>query len=303
METLRRELALLLGGEPAEIRSVAGGDIGQGFRIAMDGGEILFAKSYSQSSLRAGRSGTRAAKTVAAEMVAAEAQGLAWLAEASAIRVPEVLAVSDSAAEFALLVMEWIEPGDPVGRTDEDLGRGLARLHASGAPGFGLGLANFIGWLPQSNEPAESWADFYRDRRLAPLLDRARDAGLLSGDLEALADQVLDRLPDLVGPAEPPARLHGDLWGGNWLIGSAGEPVLIDPAVYGGHREIDLAMMRLFGGFSDRVFAAYAEAAPLAEGHAERVPLHQLYPLLVHLNLFGSGYASSVEQALRAYVR
>ena len=110
------------------------------------------------------------------------------------------------------------------------------------------------------------------------------------------------RLPELCGPAEPPARLHGDLWGGNAIADEHGEPVLIDPAVYGGHREIDLAMMRLFGGFGARCFAAYDEAYPLADGHAERVALYQLYPLLVHVNLFGGGYVASVERVLQQLV-
>ena len=109
------------------------------------------------------------------------------------------------------------------------------------------------------------------------------------------------RLPELLGPAEPPARLHGDLWGGNLHTGEGGEPVLIDPAVYGGHREVDLAMMRLFGGFGERVFDAYAEVHPLAPGSAERVSLYQLYPLLVHVNLFGGGYASQVEQIVSSF--
>ena len=135
-----------------------------------------------------------------------------------------------------------------------------------------------------------------------PLLDRARTQGLLGASLDGLASRLLARLDELVGPAEPPSRLHGDLWAGNWLCDTAGEPVLIDPAVYGGHREMDLAMMKLFGGFSPRVFDAYAEAAPLAPDWQERVPLYQLYPLLVHLNLFGTSYASGLERAIRGYL-
>jgi fructosamine-3-kinase len=111
-------------------------------------------------------------------------------------------------------------------------------------------------------------------------------------------ERLFAALPDLAGPDEPPARLHGDLWGGNLLVDDAGAPCLIDPAVYGGHREIDLAMMRLFGGFGPRVFAAYDEAWPLAPGHEERVGLYQLYPLMVHVNLFGGGYVGSVESSL-----
>jgi fructosamine-3-kinase len=115
-------------------------------------------------------------------------------------------------------------------------------------------------------------------------------------------DALFGCLTERVGPDEPPARLHGDLWGGNLHVDEEGRPCLIDPAVYGGHREMDLAMMRLFGGFSPRVFAAYHEAYPLAPGWEDRVPLYQLYPLMVHVNLFGRGYVGSVEGALRQVV-
>jgi fructosamine-3-kinase len=111
-------------------------------------------------------------------------------------------------------------------------------------------------------------------------------------------EQLLPRLEELVGPPEPPARLHGDLWGGNAMVDERGQPCLIDPAVHGGHRELDLGMMRLFGGFSPRVFAAYEEAFPLAPDSEARVPLYQLYFLMVHVNLFGGSYVGSVESAL-----
>jgi fructosamine-3-kinase len=288
---IREELVRLLGREPEAMSPLSGGDIGRGFKIELPGGEILFAKTYA-----GGRTPEQGS-----EMVAAEARGLAWLAEADAIRVPQVRAVS-AAGETGdpVLVLEWIEPGQPAPGTDEALGRGLARLHAHGAPGFGLEADNFIGWLPQSNRTAESWACFYAEQRICPLLERTRREGLLPGGVDAEVSRLVERMPELVGPEEPPARLHGDLWGGNWLCAANGDPVLIDPAVYGGHREIDLAMMKLFGGFSARVFDAYREASPLAEGYEQRVPLYQLYPLLIHLALFGNSYAGQVQSAIRA---
>jgi fructosamine-3-kinase len=289
MQEIRAELERLLGGAPTELRPVGGGDIGDSFQARTQRGAAVFVKSYGGPE--------------AAGMVAAEARGLAWLAEAGALRVPEVVAVTEPGpSETALLVLEWIDPGPPGPATDEWLGRGLARLHDTGAPAFGFDADNFIGRLPQSNEASPTWAAFYRDRRLGPLVERARDRGLMPPDVDRLASKLLDRLEEWVGPDETPDRLHGDLWGGNWLCAEGGEPVLIDPAVYGGHREIDLAMMRLFGGFSERVFAAYAEATELAAGAQGRVPLYQLCPLLVHLNLFGSSYLASVERALRRYV-
>jgi fructosamine-3-kinase len=157
---------------------------------------------------------------------------------------------------------------------------------------------NFLATLEQGNAPQPTWHEFYASRRLMPLAIQARMRELLDVATMRAIERVCDRMASLCGPPEPPSRLHGDLWGGNAIVASDGAPVLIDPAVYGGHREVDLAMMRLFGGFGPRVFAAYDEAHPLAPGHEERVPLYQLYPLLAHVCLFGSSYAGAVKRAL-----
>ena len=204
----------------------------------------------------------------------AEAHGLDWL-RAGPLRVPRVLEASDQ------LVLEWLELR---GRPDPAaLGRGLAQLHRLGAPGFGLDRDNFIATLPQDNTPTADWPTFYVERRLRPLcegLDRELD------------DLLADR--DRFGPPELPARVHGDLWWGN--VGGPA-PTIFDPAVYGGHREIDLAMLALFGPLPDALIGAYEEVYPLADGWRERLALHQLYPLAVHARLFGGGYAARV----RAY--
>src|SRR5690606_10638640 len=162
---------------------------------------------------------------------------------------------------------------------------GLAALHRSGAPSFGWERDGYVGDLPQPNGERDSWAAFYRERRLEPLARRAIDRGLLPPDASGAFERLFDRLDELVGPPEPPARRHGALWAGNRVVGADGRSWLVDPAPYGGHREVDLAMMRLFGGFGDAAFAAYDEVHPLADGHADRVALHQLYPLLVHVTL------------------
>jgi protein-ribulosamine 3-kinase len=228
-------------------------------------------------------------------MFATEASGLAWLAQARALRVPEVITQGED-----FLVLEHIASGPRRPGYDEILGRGMAALHRAGAPDFGLDHDNFIGRLPQVNRPLPraTWAEFYRERRLLPQLRLAVEGHHASTAMREGFDRLLPRLEDLVGPPEPPARLHGDLWGGNAMADEQGLPCLIDPAVYGGHREVDLAMMRLFGGFSARVFAAYEEAFPLPPSSATRVPLYQLYFLMVHVNLFGGSYVTSVEHAL-----
>jgi fructosamine-3-kinase len=276
-----------LGSTVTGTRAVAGGDINEAHELTLADGRVVFAKTNREAD---------------AAMFPAEARGLGWLAEAGALRVPRVLAVSGPDDGAAFLVLERIVSGRRRPDFDERLGRGLAALHGRGAPAFGLDHDNFIGRLPQANGPMPGWPAFYRARRLEPQLRRAVDAGVASPALRRGCERLFAVLEQRVGPAEPPARLHGDLWGGNLLVDDAGEPCLIDPAVHGGHREVDLAMMRLFGGFSARAFAAYQEAAPLADGHQDRVPLYQLYFLLVHVNLFGHSYLSSAERALAALV-
>ena len=282
---LRAALERTLGVEVARAKSLGGGSINEAFEVSLADGESLFVKTHPRPP---------------AGMFETEARGLAWLAEADAIRVPRVLAVSESDPAFRAL--ELLRPARRHAAFDEELGRSLAALHAYGAASFGLDYDNFIGRLAQSNTPADGWASFYWAERLEPQLRLAVDRGLISNRTRTRFDGLLRALPELLGPEEPPARLHGDLWGGNLHGDELGAPCLIDPAVYGGHREMDLAMMRLFGGFGPRVFSAYGEALPLEPGAAERVELYQLYPLLVHVNLFGGSYVASVERALSSYV-
>lgn len=203
-----------------------------------------------------------------------EAAGLRWLAEAGA-RVPRI--VRDSADE---LVLERIEVGRLDAGGEEELGRMLATMHAAGAARFGTLPADgrfFVGACELPSPEGDDWNDYYLRHRCLPL---ARRVGL---EREVAAVVV-------AAPAEPPARLHGDLWSGNVLADRAGRPWLVDPAAYGGHREMDLAMLDLFGRIPARTAAAYDEVAPLAEGWRERIGLWQLFPLLVHADLFGGGY-------------
>jgi fructosamine-3-kinase len=227
-------------------------------------------------------------------MVDAEEHGLAFLRGHSALRVPSVLA---RGPDFLVLESLELRPFD--GASAESFGRALADLHRSGAPSFGLDRDNFIGLTEQRNTPRAGWADFYRDERIVAV---ARRCDLDSG-VRALVDTVAERMTELVGAAEPPSRLHGDLWSGNACADAQGRPCVFDPAVSGGSRELDLAMMRLFGGFSRRTFGAYEESFPLLPGHAERVALYQLYFLLVHVAIFGDGYVAQTEQCLRAILR
>jgi fructosamine-3-kinase len=288
MASLEDKIAALVGERTVRVEAVAGGDINNAFAVTLASGRRLFVKTH---------------RSPLTEVFVREAEGLAWLAEANALRVPGVVAASEVDARGpACLVLEYIARGSPGASYDETLGRGLAALHRFGATGFGHERANYLATLPQDNTSSADWPAFYAERRLSPLTDRAVARGLLPASVAARLQRLCEQMNEFTGDAEPPARLHGDLWGGNALAADSGEPVIFDPAVYGGHREIDLAMMRLFGGFSRRVFDAYRESYPLTPGHEDRVALYQLYPLLAHVNLFGGGYVSQLDQALSVYV-
>ncbi len=252
------------------------------FAVRLDGGARVFAKTHPSAP---------------PGFFTTEAAGLAWLREPDAVPVPEVLAVSD---DPPLLILEWIEPGRAGRSTEADFGRALAALHAAGAPSFGREDRRTTGSRRLPNEPCDSWAAFYAENRLLPLARLAADGDALPRRAIRELERVAHRLDALGGPPEPPARLHGDLWAGNRLVGAGGVSWLIDPAAHGGHREFDLAMMRLFGGFGPDCFDAYAEAAPLPAGWAERIPLHQLAPLAVHAIKFGGGYVGATQRALDA---
>ena len=284
VEEVFEHIAIELDASIARATSVHGGDVAVSFRLDLDDGRRVFAKTHASAP---------------ANHFSTEAAGLAWIREASAIAVPAVLAVSD---DPPFLVLEWIEEGGAVADTEVSLGRGLASLHRIGAPSFGREDRRSTGSRGLPNEPCRTWAEFYATQRLLPLARLAKDGLALEDrairDLEAVAG----RLPELGGDPEPPARLHGDLWAGNRLVGTDGRNWLIDPAAHSSHREFDLAMMRLFGGFGADCFAAYEEDFPLGEGWQDRVALHQLAPLVVHAIKFGSGYPAAVDRALAGYV-
>jgi len=289
---------------------VAGGYINDAFRVTLADGSDAFVKTRGDA--------------VDGEY-AAEAAGLAWLAAAGALRVPRALELGGR-----YLALEWIDTA-PEGAlapgAAEELGRALAVTHLAGAPCFGLphgwgerpwehAGAPAVAWradradeppparfgaISLSNEPAAEWPEFYAERRLLPLARAAAARGALSAGALAAVERVCGRLGELCGAPEPPARLHGDLWGGNVLVGRDGHAWVIDPSTYGGHREVDLAMLRLFGGVPARVLAAYHEQAPLADGWEQRVELYQLLPLLLHAALFAGAYGAAAERAARRY--
>jgi fructosamine-3-kinase len=258
---------------------VGGGCISRTLRLTLaDGGRVFLKIAESHDPA----------------LLAAEAASLELLRATGTVRVPAVLAQQDD-----LLLLEWLEPGTGDPAAWAGLGRALAALHRSRGAWGGV-PDNFIGALPQSNAPAEDWASFWAARRLEPQL-RLAGAHLGPEDRRRFA-ALLPRLPDLlgVGEAEGPSLLHGDLWSGNVHLLASGGAALVDPASCYGHREVDLAMAELFGGFAPAFRAAYEEAWPLAADWPRRRAVYQLYYLLVHVNLFGSGYLTRTRETLRA---
>jgi fructosamine-3-kinase len=269
-----------------EIRRSGGGDINEAWHLTLADGRDAFVKT---------RTGARAGE------YATEAFGLRWLSEPGALRVPSVLEVGED-----YLALEWIESGRLDAAGAEELGQGLAAIHMAGSPCFGdprprLAEPTRFGSLALPNEAAPDWPCFFVERRLRPLARIAVEQGWLTAAGASALQRVCERASGLAGPVEPPARLHGDLWSGNVMADVHGRPLLIDPAVYGGHREVDLAMLRLFGAPSERVFDAYHEVFPLASGWQERVELWQLPPMLVHGVLFGGGYREAAQRMAVRY--
>ncbi|MCC5951764.1 MAG: fructosamine kinase family protein [Acidimicrobiia bacterium] len=283
-------VSTVLGVQTRVATPVHGGDIAAAFRVDTSDGP-LFAKATTVS--------TDDVHGPRPDRAAVEAADLRWLTEAGALRIPAVLG-HGRFGDRSVLLLEWIDQGTPGADHDARLGTGLAALHAAGAESFGSTRPGGFGSLALSNEPCGTWAEFFAARRLLPLVRTAEERGLLSRSDLAAAEAIAEGLADpaIGGPSAAPARVHGDLWAGNALVDDRGRPVLIDPAAHGAHREVDLAMMQLFGGFSSRVFAAYDEASPLADGWQRRCRLWQIAPLCVHALLFGGSYVEATAARL-----
>ena len=282
-------LELLTGAAVRELRAAGSQFRWSYYRAVLADGRAVFAKVAA-----AGLGG----------VFDAEARSLRWLGEAGAVGVPGVLGWDD-----ATLVVSVVPTGRADAAAAERFGRELARLHGAGAPRFGAPWPGFIASLSLPNDqpaPASAaagpgtWPDWYRACRVLPYLRLAVDAGALTRADASVIESAAARAADVAGPGEPPSRIHGDLWTGN-VLWSGGSGWLIDPAAHGGHRETDLAMLALFGApYLDRILGAYAGQAPLAPGWRQRVPLHQLHPLLVHVVLFGAAYREEALAAARA---
>ncbi len=233
------------------------------------------------------------------QMFEKEAKGLNLLAKTKVITVPEVIGFGEDEND-AFLVLNYLKSSTKVSDFWNRFGEQLAALHRHTNRLFGLNHDNYIGSLPQRNRQHNNWPDFFREERLEPMVAMAFNNSRMDRSMIRQFENFYNRLENLF-PVEPPAFIHGDLWGGNFMVGHNGEPVIIDPAVYYGHREMDLGMSQLFGGFDRQFYDAYHRAYPLEPGWRERFDFCNLYPLMVHVNLFGGGYANSVKSILKQF--
>ncbi len=280
--------------EIREVSPVGGGCINETVKVTLESGPSFFVKQ-NRLDLR--------------DMFEKEALGLGLLAEAAEktaasgekLRIPGVHGITDDHdSGHVFLILSFVDEGRSAGDFDYRFGRSLARLHRQSAPQFGLDHDNYIGRLPQKNEYRDDWPAFFAECRLEPQFEMAQNSGHFSGALQKSLDRLCSSLPELM-PVEPPALLHGDLWGGNYLCDSDNQPVLVDPAVFYGHREAELAFTTLFGGFGNGFYKGYEQEFPLEPGFSQRRDIYNLYPLLVHVNLFGGMYVSQTESILHRF--
>lgn len=233
-------------------------------------------------------------------MFASEAKGLQLLRGTKAIRIPEVV-LTGEVETFQYIVLEFIEQARPLKNYWTTLGEELSALHRNTAENFGLDFDNYIGSLPQRNANSKNWISFFIEERLRPQVELAVNSRKLRSDTAKHFEILYNKLSDLL-PEERPSLLHGDLWSGNLIVDESGSPCLIDPAVYFGNREAEIAFTKLFGGFSNEFYDSYHSNFPLPTDFESRINVYNLYPLLVHVNLFGGSYAGQVVSILRNYV-
>ena len=232
-------------------------------------------------------------------MFNAEAKGLETIKKTRTISVPEVVLQDDFENE-SFLILEWIDNKRPTAKGSASLGEQLARMHQHTANQFGVVTDNYMGSLTQSNRSHQSWSEFFVEERLKPMVQIARHNKWISSSYVDKFDRLYERLPGLF-EEEKPSLIHGDLWSGNFMCDGNSRPVLIDPAVYFGHRAIDLAMTTLFGGFDKSFYEAYRYHFPLPNNYLEQWDVSNLYPLLIHLNLFGSSYLHDIAVILKKF--
>lgn len=282
---LQKKLQQLTGKrEPLQLHPVGGGSINETYRICY-GEDRFFCKINSATKFP--------------QLFSRERAGLNRLGAVNKIKTPTVKDCFEEEG-YQFLFMEWIDQGPQTNDFWTQFGEQLAALHRVKSETCGLDEDNYMGSVPQKNQRVKDWCSFFSDYRLTPMINRCAKAALLSSNDQFLFEKLASKLSNIFDE-EKPSLLHGDLWSGNFLCNANAQPVLIDPAVYYGHRSMDLAMTTLFGGFRQPFYEAYHYHYLLPKNHEEQWAVCNLYPLLIHLYLFGSGYLSSIRNTLHKF--
>jgi fructosamine-3-kinase len=268
-----------------KFQPIGGGSINQTYRIDLQNNSY-FCKINSATKFP--------------QLFEKECQGLQLIKKQAVIKVPEIIHCFQS-FDQQVLILEWITPGNRDKRFWERFGKQLAALHQNSYDYFGLDTNNYMGSVVQLNEPSNNWLSFFTEKRLRLLISRCFDKGVLTPAHIDLFDRLIVKLPEIFDAKQTPVLVHGDLWSGNFMCNQASDPVLIDPAVYYGHPSVDLGMSTLFGGFDQKFYDSYQYYNPFPLNHREQWEVCNLYPLLIHLLLFGSSYLRQIEQTLHKY--
>lgn len=285
-DSLQREIADKLDASIESATRVSGGSINEAAKLDIEKIGPAFLKWN---------------RTADPDMFEKEVTGLKLLRDAeTGLRVPDVILQGTVDGNTGYLLLEFIEDGRPGNQSAQEFGEQLAALHDHRGDSYGLDEDNYIGRLPQSNNRHNDWTNFFIDERMEPQLRMAMESGKFRSSITGAFNNMYRELDDIF-PEERPSLLHGDLWGGNYFYDTDGGPVIYDPAVYYGHREIELAFTHLFGGFSSAFYEAYDNVLPIEPGFGQRKDIYNLYPLLVHTNLFGGSYARQVEGIVKQF--
>jgi fructosamine-3-kinase len=268
------------------IQPIGGGSINDTYSISLPGNQRFFCKVNSASNFP--------------HLFQKENKGLALISEQKIIGTPKVIDQFET-NDIQFLLLEWINPGERTSGFWKKFGERLAQLHQKTQDHFGLNEDNYMGNVPQSNKPEAKWVDFFRDQRLKPLVDHCIHAHLLPTKYHKQFNDLYQHLPSIFNTDHIPSLVHGDLWSGNFMCNENSDPILIDPAVYFGHPSIDLGMTTLFGGFDPAFYEAYRYHSPFPYNYKEQWLVCNLYPLLIHLKLFGTSYLSSITRSLNAF--
>jgi len=268
------------------IQAISGGDINEAYYVQSKNREFF----------------VKLNRSVAAAFFEFEKMGLDRIRQSGTIHVPDVYGIfTDEHHEIPMLWMEWVT-GEKSNFTDDWLGERLAVMHRTKGKAFGLDGKSFIGKLEQDNQILNNWLSYYRDYRLAGQLETGINRKTVTGKRNELLTALIEQIHRWIPEKPIPSLLHGDLWGGNWMVGKEGNPYLIDPSILYGDHEFEIAFTELFGGFSQQFYESYTSVFPLSDTYHDKKPLYQLYYLLVHLNMFGETYGPSVDRILHRYV-